>query len=202
MGVGVSNPQFTATNYVLDYSINLLHPDRYGQIMQRLGPNVNAFPAQAKNQVLSDFNECLTSANPAIVSEYSKYRNISYGAIALFIIGFVAFIVLIGADSDSSSFAWTIMVFFFIGGAIAMCVVNQKQRQLAEQWRAEIIGALQNKMANWSALYPAFTFTIIWPVEVWRRSHSRRNGRRRRRKRLVAIWCYVRVTQGPCQTGM
>eukprot|EP00486_Rosalina_sp_Unknown_P009818 CAMPEP_0201596722 /NCGR_PEP_ID=MMETSP0190_2-20130828/193352_1 /ASSEMBLY_ACC=CAM_ASM_000263 /TAXON_ID=37353 /ORGANISM="Rosalina sp." /LENGTH=142 /DNA_ID=CAMNT_0048057247 /DNA_START=444 /DNA_END=872 /DNA_ORIENTATION=+ len=57
-------------------------------------------------------------------------------------------------------------------------------------------------MSIWAGMYPAFTFTVIYPVEVWRRSGKvevwRRSGKNRR---LVAIWCYVRVTQGPCSTG-
>eukprot|EP01083_Nonionella_stella_P231245 816717_1 len=197
MGMTPSNPQFDAVNYVLDYSINLLHPDQYGMIMERLGPNVNNFPAQGKNQVLSDFNECLSTANPQLVSEYHRLRQVMWGAVALFIIGFILFFVFMSAFTQGISIGIFLLIALWIGGIVAFCVIGTKQRALAQQWRNDILSKLQQKMAIWKAMYPSFTFTIIYPVEVWRRRGSRGN----RRRRLVAIWAYVRVTQGPCQTG-
>jgi len=199
MGVGYSNPQFTATNYVLDYSINLLHPDRYGQVMQRLGPNINNFPGEGRNKVLSDFNESLQSANPALAAEYAKYRTYTWIMFVLIIIGVLSFVLvpsMIGGDSSGYILGWIICLAAFIGGIVGICVVSVKTQAIARQWRTEIIENLQPKMATWAAMYPQFTFTIIWPVEVWRRS-----GGKNRSRRLVAIWCYVRVTQGPCTTG-
>ena len=163
---------------------------------------LHSFPDQGKNQVLADFNECLQNANPSLVAEYIKYRNYSYASIGLFIIGFVIFGIIAASASGGYTYAWAILIVFFISGAIGMFMINARAQGIASEWRADIIGQLQTKMANWGSLYPAFTFTIIYPVEVWRRSTTRRNGRRRSSRKLVAIWCYVRVTQGPCQTGM
>ena len=192
MGTVPSNPQFQATNYVLDFSINLLYPNAMGQVMERIGPNIGSFPQQGKNQVLIDFNQCLNTANPQFIVDYNKSRSWSCLFIIITFIGFPAGIVTLMLFSRIMGIAVIVAaVIFGFGGLLVM---GGKQREISRRWREEVLVKLHNKLSIWQGMYPAFTFTIIYPVEVWRR--------RNKKRRLVAIWCYVRVTQGPCQTGI
>jgi len=191
MGTGNSQPQFSASTYVLDYSVNLLHPDRYGQIMQRNGPNLAAMPEQGRAQVINDMNACLTSGDPLLIQRYARSRQYQMLAFALFFLGPI--VLMIAVISSESGAAVPFMIIAFIAGFIILCRVGTQMRALGEQWRTGVVSKLREKLGVWGTMYPALTFSIIYPVEIWRRS---RNGRR-----LVAVWCYVRVTQGPCVQG-
>jgi hypothetical protein len=189
--MGMSQPQLSATNYVLDYQCNLLNPYR-NQLFQRLGPNAGAFPQQGKGQLLNDMQQCISGANPALVAEYRKLQYYLYGCIGGVFLAFILMFVFVTSAIIEVGLA---IFFVAIGLAIVgICIVSRKIQVVGEQWRGQVMAALQPKLQQWKSQYPAFTFTLIYPVEVWRRG---RKGRRRR----VAIWVYMRITQGLCQTG-
>ena len=148
MGAAVtSQPQFSASNYVLDYSIDLMHPDRFGQIMQRSGPNMAAFPEQGRTQVLNDLSACLNSGDPQLVQNYARHRQYAYLAIALFVLGPILFFLLLVSSENGYSFSWPFMIIAFVAGMILQCRVAARQRALGLQWRTDIVSKLQAKMA-------------------------------------------------------
>ena len=74
--------------------------------------------------------------------------------------------------------------------------VGQKEKAVDMRWREQVLTKLQSKLAVWKTNYPAFTFSVIYPVEERRHTYGGEST-----PTLVAIWCYVRVTQGPCSRG-
>merc|ERR1712228_456192 len=105
----------------------------------------------------------------------------------LFVFGIIFYFVF---DYGSGGFipflAWPI-------GIVLYCIIASKQRKISQQWQLEMVTALNQKMQMWKTQYPMFTFSILWPVNEYRRN-------RRSNSRLIAVWCMVRITQGPCTT--
>ena len=185
MGSSDSKPRFTATNYVLDYSVNLMHPDRF-KIVQRNGPSVEALPEQGREQILKDFKNCLSDGNPELITKYAQQRQYSClnQGLSMATTALGSLILIIGLILDVSICLTIGIVILLLGvlAAVAIhCCVASRLKVLREQWRTEAVSNLRALITAWKQRWPALTFSIIYPVEVWRDGEDGRD--------KVAIWC-------------
>ena len=160
--------------------------------------SIYSFPIQGKNQLLTNFNECISNGNPKFIAQYQKFQQ-SWPLVftLIMLVGMVlcAVLYIVGDIHVGYGIPVTITIVSGVVGIVATCILKAKTQVAARKWREDILDKVQSKMSIWAEMYPAFTFTIIYPVKEWR-------GNGKNRRRLIGIWCYIRVTQGPCHTGM
>jgi len=179
----------------LDYSVNVMHPDRFGDIRQRNGPSIDALPEQGREQILKDFEHCMNSGDPQLVEKYARQRR--YSCLALFVFALSTALALLIAFAFPDLRGVGLVVLLLMGFAVALaiqCCAYSRKIAIREQWGADVVSNLRERMTAWKQTWPALTYSIICPVEVW--SGGGRSGRH-----LEAIWCHVRVSQGPCVQG-
>lgn len=205
MGSSFTIHQFSAPNFVLDYQCDLLDPC-HQQIRQRLGPNVAAFPDIGKNQVSNEMQECISNANLVLVAEFQKIRIIYWAmfpALILCAIVTMALVISIGPT------VYSLIVMGMTAITVLCWILSGRKLQLiSEKWRGFVLAALRPKLQDWKTNYPAFTFTIIYPRREeafsYRSCNVQRGWatgwggcKRRGQPSLIAIWLYLRITQGP-----
>jgi hypothetical protein len=195
---------------VLDFQCNIFKPTSNCQVFERLGPNASLFPAQLRSQISTEMSDIINNDNDAnrqLVEKYVKYNKYKYCCLAMVPLSMGG----MAAASVLSGYATLLGLGVLAGFVALVCWLYSTLKSIAIQWRLQILAQLEPKLEQWNARCPAFTFTIIYPVKVWRsagsgggrRGGGRRGGRRRGgRRKLAAIWIYVRVTQGLCQTGL
>ena len=195
MGTSHSQQSGDNTAFAVQYKINLIRADgRHGGIQQHAGQFAGSFPDHAKTQVLNDFSECLKASDEEWFPMYQKYVRIARGLLALWCLGLFGVVFLFAKSTTSSSTNWIIIAFWFCLLAI-IAFVFSKQKGVTKKWRNSVLDRLRNKITIWQGAYPAFSFTVVYPVEEWKESMGDDTDSGDGRTK-VAVWCILRITMG------
>jgi len=218
-------PEFGAANFVMDFQMDIIDANHENIVIQK-GPNLDHLTKTDKKQIAEIIMEIWSETahqkrlciHPMTIR---KLLCVFCSCFTVLLVGVIAvgesniYFVQSLSDRMKMIIAIALGVVSVIVLLLILCgmvFVMKRRAKIRDKWRGEFVQRLCAELVYFEQQHPQLTFSVIYPIPIWSRHVAARHpaatpplqrgmavddGRRL----VSAIWCYLRVSEGPIVTS-